>query len=53
MAAQDKEINWVDEEQPQDRWAQVPAIQMVPQVVESAEETNKDVVVVTKERKVE
>ena len=42
MAAQDKEVNWVDEEQPQDRQAQVATIQMVPQAVESVEETNED-----------
>ena len=53
MVAQDKEINWVDEEQPQDRWAQVAAIQMVPQAIESIEERNKDATMATKERKVE
>ena len=42
MAEQDKEINQVDEEQPQDGQAQVAAIQMVPQVAKSVEETNKD-----------
>ena len=53
MVAQDKEINWVDEEQPQDGQAQIAAIQVAPQETDSVEQKNKEAAMVTKEKEVE
>ena len=52
MAAQDKEINWVDEEQPQDEQIQVKATQLAPQAANTTkEQTNLKDDVATKEKK--
>ena len=52
MVAQDKEINWVDEEQTQGEQIQVKATQVAPQEADSAkEQTNEEVDVVTEEKK--
>ena len=53
MVAQDKAINWVDEEKPQDEQPQVVATQVAPQVADSIEQTNKEAIVVTEEKEVE
>ena len=50
MAAQDKEINQEEEEQPQAKQLQVVVVQVVPQVAESVEEKDKDITVAPEKR---
>ena len=50
MVAQDKEINWVEEEETQVEQGQVVDVHMAPQVAKLAEERDKDTVVVAEKR---